>query len=158
MTLDLCFFFLCIGIGTFTFFQKLAYSIGGENLITGFRSRLFEEIIYKHCGWFDNKNRAVGVLTTVFAEDIQSLNGLTSETISAFIEAIMGTTISCIVCFFFDWRLALIATAISPLLVISGYFMSKLQFGFDSSEDSHYTSNALLADIIINHKTVISFG
>jgi ABC-type multidrug transport system fused ATPase/permease subunit len=100
----------------------------------------------------------VGVLTTIFAEDIQSLNGLTTETISAFTEAILGTVISCIICFRFDWRLALVATAISPFLIFGGYFSSKLQFGFDSSEDAHYASNALLGDIIMNHKTVISFG
>lgn len=147
-----------MGIGIFTFFQKLAFSLGAENLIRNFRTKLFEEIIYKHIGWFDNKNRAVGILTSIFAEDIQSLNGLSTETFSAFAEAILGTVISCVICFKFDWRLALITSAISPLLITGGYFASKLQFGFNSSEDMYQTSNALLADIIINHKTVISFG
>ena len=52
----------------------------------------------------------------------------------------------------------MVASVISPLLIIGGYFSAKLQFGADSVEDHHYASNALLADIIMNHKTVISFG
>lgn len=100
--------------------------MGAENLIKNFRTKLFEEIIYKHIGWFDNKNRAVGVLTTIFADDIQSLNGLSTETFSAFTEAILGTLISGLICLRFDWRLALIASAISPLLITGGYFSSKL--------------------------------
>mmetsp|Transcript_38623 Transcript_38623/g.28494 ORF Transcript_38623/g.28494 Transcript_38623/m.28494 type:complete len:162 (+) Transcript_38623:182-667(+) len=70
MRLDLCFFFLCISIGLFTFTQKIGYAIGGENLISKFRAHLFEEILYKHCAWFDSKARAVGALTTVISEDI----------------------------------------------------------------------------------------
>ena len=100
--------------------------MGGENLIKNFRSKLFEEIIYKHIGWFDYKSRSVGVLTAIFEEDIQNLNGLSTETISAFTEAILGTIVACIICFKFDWRLALVATAISPILTLGGYFASKL--------------------------------
>ena len=122
----------------FTFLQKLSFSIGGENLIKNFRTKLFEEIIYKHIGWFDNKNRAVGILTTIFAEDIQSLNGMTTETLSAFTEAILGSVISCLICFIFDWRLALVAGAVSPLLIAGGYFASMIQFGVDLQEDQHY--------------------
>mmetsp|Transcript_7498 Transcript_7498/g.6807 ORF Transcript_7498/g.6807 Transcript_7498/m.6807 type:complete len:345 (-) Transcript_7498:1515-2549(-) len=158
LALDLSFFFLCLSIGIFTFTQKIGYAIGGENLISSFRKQLFEEVIYKHCAWFDNKNRAVGVLTTIFAEDIQTLNGLTSETISALLEAILGTFLSCAICFYFSWELAIICAVISPILIMASYFMSSLSFGYATEENVHYTSNALLADMIINHKTVISFG
>jgi ABC-type multidrug transport system fused ATPase/permease subunit len=54
------------------------------------------------------------------------LNGLSTETIAAFTEAILGTIIACAICFKFDWRLALIASAISPILTFGGYFSSKL--------------------------------
>jgi len=74
------------------------------------------------------------------------------------VEAILGTILSCVICFAFDWRLALICSAITPILIIGAYFMSRLQFGYESTENVHYTSNALLADVIMNHKTVISFG
>jgi hypothetical protein len=44
--------------------------MGGENLVRNIRFKLFEELIHKHIGWFDFRNRAVGVLTTIFEEDI----------------------------------------------------------------------------------------
>lgn len=67
---SLMFLFLCVGIGIFTFFQRYAFSMGGENLIKNVRIKLFEELIYKHIGWFDYKSRSVGVLSSIFEEDI----------------------------------------------------------------------------------------
>ena len=43
-------------------------------------------------------------------------------------------------------------------MVIGGIFMSKLQFSQKESEDNYRDSNALLSDIIINYRTIISFG
>jgi ABC-type multidrug transport system fused ATPase/permease subunit len=67
------------------------------------RIRLFEAILRKHIGWFDNKDRAAGVLTNIIIEDISSVNGLTTEAIGVMIEAFLGLAASCIICFCFSW-------------------------------------------------------
>lgn len=105
------------------------FGMGGENLTFAIRMKLFESIIFKHVGWFDNKGRAPGVLTNMLSEDIVQLNGLTTESVSVLLEALLGITVSCIICFIFDWRLALICSAVSPFMVAGGLFMSRLQFG-----------------------------
>jgi hypothetical protein len=46
------------------------------------RKKLFKGMIYKYISWFDNKERAPGVLTNIFSEDISLLNGLSTETVS----------------------------------------------------------------------------
>lgn len=61
---------LCGGMFLFTFIQKLAFGFGSENLVKTIRVKLFEAILYKHIGWFDNKDRAPGVLGNVIQEDI----------------------------------------------------------------------------------------
>jgi ABC-type multidrug transport system fused ATPase/permease subunit len=90
-------------IFVFTYIQKIAFGYGAENLTHKFRLMLFESILYKHIGWFDNKDRAPGVLGSIIQEDIQQLNGLTSETYAVAIEAILGLTISSIICLYFSW-------------------------------------------------------
>ncbi len=60
---------------------------------------------------------------------------------------------------YFDWRISLVSCALSPLVILGGIFMSKFNFKKDDGFDDEYRdSNALLSDIIINYKTVISFG
>ena len=104
------------------------FGIGGENLTLAVRKKLFEGILYKHIGWFDSKDKAPGVLTNMLSEDISTLNGLTTETISILSETFLGLLISCAICIYFEWRLGLICVALSPCMVLGGLFMSKLQF------------------------------
>ena len=57
-------------MGITGFVQKVTFGYGGENLSLGLRMKLFEAFMLKHIGWFDNKNRAPGILTKVLIEDI----------------------------------------------------------------------------------------
>lgn len=90
------------------------------------RIRLFEAILRKHIGWFDNKDRAPGVLTNIITEDISAVNGLTTEAIGVMIEAFLGITVSCAICFVFSWQLAIVVSLISPFMVLGGLGMAKL--------------------------------
>lgn len=117
---------LVIGIGLSSFTQKLCFGFGGDNLTLQLRIRLFEAILRKHIGWFDNKDRAPGVLTNIITEDISAVNGLTTEAIGIMIEAFLGITISCTICFIFSWQLAIVVTLISPFMVLGGLGMAKL--------------------------------
>ena len=65
-----CFIALCIGIGVTSGYQKLYFGLGGENLTLKLRTMLFESILRKHVGWFDDKNRAPGILSNMISEDI----------------------------------------------------------------------------------------
>jgi len=94
---------LVFGIGFSSFVQKLCFGFGGDNLTLRLRIKLFEAILRKHVGWFDNKDRAPGVLTNIITEDISAVNGLTTEAIGIMVEAFLGILISCLICFIFSW-------------------------------------------------------
>ena len=149
---------LCSGIFIFTFTQKMAFGMGSENLTKTIRIKLFESILYKHIGWFDNKDWAPGVLGNVIQEDIAQLNGLTSETWAVAVESILGILISSAMCLYFSWQIGLIAIVMSPLMVFGGFFMSALQWNQGKVDDAYSESNALLSDIIMNYRTIISLG
>jgi len=112
----------------------------------------------KHIGWFDNKNRAPGILTKTLIEDITQVNGLTTDTIGIIIEAILGLVLSCAVIYFICVPLALVVTFASPFMVLGGLGISKLQFSTKSTDDAYKQANSLLSDLIINYRTVISLG
>ena len=79
----------------------------------------------KHIGWFDNKNRAPGILTNILLEDISAVNGLTTESLGIAVEAALGLAFSCIICCFFSWQLAIIVTVTAPAMVLGGYWQQK---------------------------------
>lgn len=87
---------------------------------------LFEAILMKDIGWFDAKDKAPGVLTSVIQEDIAALNGLTTEASGIIVEAVLGMTVSAAICFYFTWQLGLVVTAVSPFMILGGLGMSKL--------------------------------
>ena len=112
-------------VGILAFVQKLIFCHLGENLTYTLRRKLFEGILYKQVSWFDNKERAPGVLTNMLSEDITEINGLTSETISVYLEAMLGIGTGFTIALCYSWKIALASFAASPFIVVCALMMSK---------------------------------
>ncbi len=162
---------LGFGIALTQFLQRYNFSALGEQLTCKMRVMLFEGIIYKHISWFDSKDKAPGVLSNVLSQDITLLNGLSTESISIILESVFTVTIGIVLSFYFSWRMALVTLALVPLVVLGGIITVKLTAAAKGASNSvtsknvgagqtdHYKqSNALLSDLIMNYRTVISFG
>lgn len=52
----------------------------------------------------------------------------------------------------------MIVVFLSPFMVLGGLGISKLQFNTKNVDESNKAANALLSDIIMNYRTVLSFG
>jgi ATP-binding cassette subfamily B (MDR/TAP) protein 1 len=138
----------------------------GENLTFDVRNHLYQGIIYKHLAWFDNKNRAPGILSNVLSEDSGYLNGLTTEHIAILLEATLTLIIGVILAMVYTWKMGLVTLGMFPFITLGGVLMSRLAWkvkpGKSSAgeeiNDPYKESNALLSDIIINYRTVIGFG
>lgn len=93
---------LVVSVGIMQFVENLLYQYTGEKLTHDVRKKLFKEILHKQVSWFDRRNRASGVLTTLFSDDINKLNGLTTEYLALILQALLsivaGITISAIFC------------------------------------------------------------
>lgn len=150
------------------YLQKHLFTHAGENLTFKIRKMLFSGIIYKQIAWFDRKERAPGVLSNILSEDINCLNGLTTDTISILLEAALGFLVGIILSLIYTWKMALITLAVTPLVALGAILMSRLQWNKSGAvkadnnnakeEDPYTKSNALLSDILMNYRTVISFG
>lgn len=117
--------------------------------------------------WFDSKDRAPGILSNILSEDINSLNGLTTEHFSLLLEAIISLLVGVVISMIYTWKMGLITLATCPLVALGGILMGKVsnknanmksKQGSESADDPYKESNALLSDILINYRTVISFG
>lgn len=128
---ELCIYwlFLCMLLGSFAGLEKAMFAITGENLTYNVRRDLMRGILYKQVEWFDRKERAPGILTNVLSEDVSSLNGMTTETVSTLVEACMSLFLGLIIASFISWQMALITVACSPVMLIGVVAMSRLQWG-----------------------------
>src|SRR3569833_240883 len=146
----------------------------GENLTFTVRKMLFAGIIYKDISWFDSKEKAPGVLSNVLSEDVTLLNGLSTESIAIILEALLTLALGIIIGAILSWRMALITIALMPTIVLGGAISNKLtaksrgaanpsgtsnkNITEKKDEDYYAESNALQSDLIMNYRTVISFG
>lgn len=51
------------------FLQKFLFGIVGENITLGMRDKLYRTLLQMDIGWFDSRDRAAGILTTVLANE-----------------------------------------------------------------------------------------
>ena len=128
------FLLLACCMGIIGFLNKYIYAFLGENLTFTIRNKTFTSIVYKHLAWFDNKERAPGILSNTLSEDITLLNGLTSETISYILEGTLCITLGVIFAFVFTWHMALISLAAIPFLMGGAVIMAKLRFNVKKSQ------------------------
>jgi ATP-binding cassette, subfamily B (MDR/TAP), member 1 len=160
------FLLLVFMIGIVGFLQKYIFMYIGENLTYTVRNQLYTGIIYKNIAWFDSKDKAPGILSSVLSEDIGALNGLTTEHLAILIEAALGLIIGMIIALFYTWKMGLITLGMVPFVFLGGVMMSRLAWKVkpgnktekQKEDDPYNKSNALLSDIIMNYRTVIGFG
>ncbi|CDW74227.1 abc transporter [Stylonychia lemnae] len=160
---------LALSTGIFDFLNKGIHKHLSENLSYNIRVKLYQTILKKNFAWFDNKERTPGILGNYLAEEVNNLNGLTSEAINSFIEAIFCLAIGIFIAFFYSWRLALIGLGASPFVVIGGIALQLVIWNSAKNQnkvntkdkkkiDPYDQANSLISEVLTNYKTVISLG
>ena len=157
---------LCFVMGGVSGLEKAMFGVTGENLTCSVRKDLIRGIIYKQISWFDKEDRAPGILSNVLSEDVAYLNGMTTETVAVVIEAGLGLLLGVVLSTIISWQMALFTVLCSPIMLVGVVAMSRLQWGNKGGKNKNETktvdvyekANALLSDVILNYKTVITFG
>lgn len=131
------------------------------------------EATHKQLSWFDRKDRAPGILTNIFSENVTRVKGMTSENLVMMAETFMTLTMSVLISFLLCWQQGVIGVLASPLMIGSAFYESKMEEEKAKSQkqresdDKEITetalsdidkSNALFSDTISNFRTVITFG
>lgn len=147
--------------------EKSLFGIMGEKMTAQLQIKLVEEIMHKQISWFDREDRAPGIITSVISSDITLLNGMTSEVLVTIFELVAIIIIGMSAGLYFNWKAAIVCLICSPIMIIGMYMMATMQWGNkggrreehqDNEIDNYARSNALLADVIINYRTIISLG
>ena len=159
-----CWIFLLFTVKTF---QRAIFGAMGEKLTLTLRIKIIEEILHKQISWFDREDRAPGIITNIIASNVASLNGMTTEVLVTVFEVVTVAVIGLVAALIISWQACIVSIMCSPIMIIGMYMMATLKWGRKggrnkNDEEAEVTAyekaNALLSDVIINYRTVISFG
>lgn len=114
---------LVILMGLVQFLENMLYQYTGEKLTHDVRRKLFTQLLHKQISWFDRKSRASGVLTTLLSEDINNLNGLTTEYLATLLSVFLSIISGLAVAFYFCWPQAIVCVLSMPLMLLGGFLM-----------------------------------
>lgn len=155
--------FIMLGLGfiamILTFLNRSIFGILGESMTKGMRFKLYSSLLWKHVGWYDNKEHAPGQLTSAIATEAQTLNGASTEAVAVTLESSLGLIVAVVIAFTFYWKISLVTLACAPLLVFGSYINNAASKGYQNAQEKNYwNANVLVSDSVLNYLTVASFG
>src|SRR5439155_11491850 len=89
----------------------------GQNVMYDIRLQMFSHLQYQSLSYFDRN--PVGRLISRLTNDVDALNELLSSGVVTIVGDIVTLVGVVIVMFLMDWRLALVALAVLPLIAIA---------------------------------------
>jgi ATP-binding cassette subfamily B protein len=100
----------------FEFLQTYLMQWVGQKMMFDLRRDIFRHMQRMHIGFFDN--HAVGRLVTRLTSDVDAINEMFTAGVLAIVDDAFNLTFMSIVMLRINWRLALIAFAVLPLILI----------------------------------------
>lgn len=154
-------YFVAIGGGAFigNFFQLFMLGVSGERLTRKLRRESFRVLLKQEMGFFDEKKNAVGALTTRLATEATLVKGIIGDTLGAIVYVSSAILSGFIIAYVACWRVALVVTAIFPLMAIAGALQIKAISGFDADSHKKYAAaGAVASEAVDNFDTVTAIG
>ena len=156
-----CLYFVLIGAVAFigNFAQLWMLGISGERLTRKVRKASFEAILKQDIEFFDAKENSLGALTTRLATEASAMKGLTGDTLGTLSFAISTIVTGVLVAYLSCWRVALVVTAVFPLMGIAGALQMKMMSGFDADSHKKYAqAGSVASEAVDNIDTVTAIG
>lgn len=94
--------------------------------------------------WFDIPRNNAGTLSARLSTDCQLVNTVTTSTVSLLVQNIATILSGVIIAFAYEWRCALIALGLMPLMILCGLVQMQFNTGFSDKTDSAYKDSSNL--------------
>ena len=111
--------FVGAGVASFLTAAAQTYFTGwtGERILADLRNKLFRHLQRLSLGYFE-RNRA-GVIISRLTNDVDALDQLVTDGVTTLVQSTLLLFGTAIILFLFDWRLALAALSVMPLMAIA---------------------------------------
>ncbi|KAL3523776.1 hypothetical protein ACH5RR_016610 [Cinchona calisaya] len=150
----------CMGIVTVVanFLQHFYFGIMGEKMTERVRRMMFSAMLRNEVGWFDQEENSADNLSMRLANDATFVRAAFSNRLSIFIQDSAAILVAVLIGMLLQWRLALVALATLPVLMISAVAQKLWLAGFSKGiQEMHRKASLVLEDAVRNIYTVVAF-
>ncbi|CAL4930433.1 unnamed protein product [Urochloa decumbens] len=151
-----------VGMGVITvlvnWLQHFYFGIMGEKMTERIRRMMFSAMLRNEVGWFDKEENNADTLSMRLANDATFVRAAFSNRLSIFIQDTAAVSVSLLIGMLLGWRVALVALATLPVLVISAIAQKLWLAGFSRGiQEMHRKASLVLEDAVRNIYTVVAF-
>lgn len=153
--------FVGIAVVSFTgnFLQLAFLGISGEKLTRRLRQASFKAVLRQEMGFFDAKENSLGALTTRLATEASMVRGITGDTLGGMSFGLSSILTGALISYIACWRVALVVTAVFPLMAVAGTLQVKMMTGFDADSEKKFAgAGAVASEAVDNIDTVTAIG
>jgi ABC-type multidrug transport system fused ATPase/permease subunit len=150
--------FVAAGVANLLASMAQTYFTGwtGERILADLRNTLFRHLQRLSLGFFE-RNRA-GVVISRLTNDVEALDQLVTDGVTSLFQNSLTLVGSAVILFFLDWRLALAALAVFPLMAIAtGMFRRRSTRAYRAVRERLGLVTATLAEDIAGMRVVQTF-
>jgi ABC-type multidrug transport system fused ATPase/permease subunit len=150
--------FVAAGLANLLASMAQTYFTGwtGERILADLRNTLFRHLQRLSLGYFE-RNRA-GVVISRLTNDVEALDQLVTDGVTSLFQNSLILVGSAVILFFLDWRLALAALAVFPLMAVAtGIFRRRSTRAYRAVRERLGLVTATLAEDISGMRVVQTF-
>ncbi|ONK67784.1 uncharacterized protein A4U43_C05F3740 [Asparagus officinalis] len=155
-----CLIIACMGFITVlaNFLQHFYFGIMGEKMTERVRRMMFSAMLRNEVGWFDEEENGADTLSMRLANDATFVRAAFSNRLSIFIQDTAAVLVALGIGMLLEWRVALVALATIPVLMVSAIAQKMWLAGFSRGiQEMHRKASLVLEDAVRNIYTVVAF-
>ncbi|KPA75143.1 p-glycoprotein (MDR1) [Leptomonas pyrrhocoris] len=150
--------FAVVAFGAFGgWLLQFFYGYAGELLTTKLRTLLFQRILRQDMSFFDTPGRDAGTLSGMLSGDCEAIHQLCGPAIGIRIQTACTVCVGVIIGLCYQWKLALIATACLPLVIIASLMEQMMMIGANQQKEGD-SDDTVVTEALSNVRTVTSFN
>ncbi|XP_052180943.1 LOW QUALITY PROTEIN: ABC transporter B family member 19-like [Diospyros lotus] len=130
----------------------------GTKLTRRVRDFLFRAILKQEPGWFDLEENSTGTLVSRLSTDCVSFRSVLGDRFSVLVMGVSSAAVALGVSCVLEWRLALLAAALTPLTLGASYFNLIINVGPKLDNNSYSKASNIAAGAVSNIRTVATFS
>ncbi|KAK6926916.1 ABC transporter-like, ATP-binding domain [Dillenia turbinata] len=149
------------------FLQHFYFGIMGEKMTERVRRMMFSDIcvhvssaiLRNEVGWFDKEENSADNLSMRLANDATFVRAAFSNRLSILVQDSAAVVVALLIGILLEWRMALVALATLPVLIVSAVAQKLWLAGFSKGiREMHMKASLVLEDAVRNIYTVVAFG
>jgi len=147
-----------VGLGFLvtTAVQGFMFSYSGSKLVERVRKLMFEAMLKQEMGWFDQEKNNTGALCARLSTSAEAISGGTGAKTGQAVGGIATLFISIGLAIYYDWRLGLVTSLFTPILIVAMLFQMRFMTKDSGVKSEAFEKSAKVAVESINNVRTVA--